>query len=502
MEAPMGLNKVLSSAAFAMLSIAPLVLVHRSFCQQPSGAPAMAAPSSGNPGAAHASVQNPADKKNPAPPAGSAQTSSKVGGGPGQRRADGEANPADQTSASVATPSAPVELDLGRVDCLTPAGKAQTWMNRPLCRFGDQIVLTFSNLAEWQKDPAAKNDPSSLLLVLNGRVMKGLPAMGPGAPPPDSQKPGAANSADATAIGANPPESKLAGLRFDLRRLDLVQDDKDTTDNRDAWNALLGRSKGTIGFTVGVAPGGKPPYIGSIPIFFQVLSSWELFSAIVVFVLLLVSFFLLAHFTDILRDGPSADGAPKMTYSLARCQMAWWFFFVVGAFLYIWLVVGDRDSLTPGVLTLIGISAATGFGSFLVDASKSDQRKSLMNEGAALNDRLKDLAALAEAGPLPASLETEREQKQNRMTEVVTALSSLPSPVGQSDNFIFDLLRDETGVSFHRFQMVAWTVILGFVFAVAVYQNLAMPDFSATLLGLMGISAGTYVGFKIPNPPK
>jgi len=29
-----------------------------------------------------------------------------------------------------------------------------------------------------------------------------------------------------------------------------------------------------------------------------------------------------------------------------------------------------------------------------------------------------------------------------------------------------------------------------------------MPDFSTTLLGLMGISAGTYVGFKIPNPVK
>jgi hypothetical protein len=50
--------------------------------------------------------------------------------------------------------------------------------------------------------------------------------------------------------------------------------------------------------------------------------------------------------------------------------------------------------------------------------------------------------------------------------------------------------------------MATWTVVLGFVFAVAVYQSLAMPDFSATLLGLMGISAGTYVGFKIPDPPK
>jgi hypothetical protein len=34
------------------------------------------------------------------------------------------------------------------------------------------------------------------------------------------------------------------------------------------------------------------------------------------------------------------------------------------------------------------------------------------------------------------------------------------------------------------------------------YNQLAMPQFSATLLGLLGISAGTYVGFKIPESDK
>jgi len=33
----------------------------------------------------------------------------------------------------------------------------------------------------------------------------------------------------------------------------------------------------------------------------------------------------------------------------------------------------------------------------------------------------------------------------------------------------------------------------------SVYNNLAMPEFSATLLGLMGISSGTYIGFKFPE---
>jgi hypothetical protein len=47
--------------------------------------------------------------------------------------------------------------------------------------------------------------------------------------------------------------------------------------------------------------------------------------------------------------------------------------------------------------------------------------------------------------------------------------------------------------------MVVWTIILGVVFAARVKSDLVMPDFSATLLGLMGISSGTYIGFKFPE---
>ena len=37
------------------------------------------------------------------------------------------------------------------------------------------------------------------------------------------------------------------------------------------------------------------------------------------------------------------------------------------------------------------------------------------------------------------------------------------------------------------------------VFAVTVYDTLAMPDFHASLLALMGISSATYAGMKIPE---
>ena len=68
--------------------------------------------------------------------------------------------------------------------------------------------------------------------------------------------------------------------------------------------------------------------------------------------------------------------------------------------------------------------------------------------------------------------------------------------LNQSEGFFRDIVSDANGVIFHRFQMVAWTLALAVVFVHEVYQNLAMPEFNATLLGLIGISAGTYLGLK------
>ena len=55
------------------------------------------------------------------------------------------------------------------------------------------------------------------------------------------------------------------------------------------------------------------------------------------------------------------------------------------------------------------------------------------------------------------------------------------------------------GVSLHRVQIIGWTVVLVFVFTVQVFTKLSIPDFNPTLLGLLGLSAGTYVGFKFPE---
>ena len=50
--------------------------------------------------------------------------------------------------------------------------------------------------------------------------------------------------------------------------------------------------------------------------------------------------------------------------------------------------------------------------------------------------------------------------------------------------------------------MATWTVILVIIFVASVWKDYAMPTFSGNVLALMGISGGTYVGFKFKEKPK
>jgi hypothetical protein len=93
--------------------------------------------------------------------------------------------------------------------------------------------------------------------------------------------------------------------------------------------------------------------------------------------------------------------------------------------------------------------------------------------------------------------------KKDQLATITQQLVHSPLPAtSRSANIFKDLVCDGDGVSFHRFQIVVWTLVLGMVFIRAVQQDLAMPDFDATLLGLMGLSSGTYIGFKFPEKAK
>ena len=57
-----------------------------------------------------------------------------------------------------------------------------------------------------------------------------------------------------------------------------------------------------------------------------------------------------------------ANGKPK-AFSLARSQMAVWFFVILACFIFILVITWDKDILPDSVLTLMGISAGTYLGS-------------------------------------------------------------------------------------------------------------------------------------------
>jgi hypothetical protein len=183
-----------------------------------------------------------------------------------------------------------------------------------------------------------------------------------------------------------------------------------------------------------------------------------------------------------------AEAKKLNSYSLARTQMAIWFFLAVCAWVFLWLVTGTLNTLSETVLALMGIGAGTALGAEVQDAGKPTYPEIVDSKIKALeNKQTKGTATPTDLTDL-----------KNLMDDLNAELAK-PPPT--SDGFFADVLTDATsGISFHRFQMFIWTIVLSIVFAVEVYQHLTMPEFDGTMLALMGISSGTYLGFMIKEP--
>ncbi len=237
------------------------------------------------------------------------------------------------------------------------------------------------------------------------------------------------------------PEScdRLAGhVRYRLLR---------TNDAETAWHALLGSPHGfthTISATLG--PDSQNTIGNPQEFELEVLPRRQFWAFVGLLGGMLAIFVWLCRGTSLIRSGSPTVAPAQRPYSLSLFQMAFWFFLVIASYVFLWLINDELDTITESVLALIGIGAATALGATLIDQNK----------------------------PTPPTTE-------------------------KSDGFLRDVLSDPTGISIHRFQMFAWTLILGVIFIASVYKNLEMPQFSATLLGLMGISSGTYLGFKVPE---
>lgn len=354
------------------------------------------------------------------------------------------------------------------------------------------IKIQVENLEKWVEDP--KNDYSKFILCVDGNALNGLvPSL-----IDDNKK-----------------------LRFDLKR---------TAESRDGWTAILRRKP--RGYTRKVSVTVRQQGVkveGSVEAKLIAIHPVKFWIFVIIFAAAIVLFVWLARKSDIIRDpgpqpiGKGPDVKPhRKPYSLARSQMAFWFFIVVISYVFIWMVTSDLSNLTSSVLALIGISAATGLSSAVVDSSNKqselknklqphkkkkdddeDELQKLKSKISMLEAKINATINLAEKKKLEKELTDKKsemelknleiEQTDQKIQEIMKAIQET------SENFIIDILSDDKGISFHRFQMFAWTLVLIIIFIAKVYKDLAMPDFDTTLLALMGISGGTYVGFKLPT---
>ena len=390
-----------------------------------------------------------------------------------------------------------------------------------IARRDDVITIWVKHLKSWLNDPRYKEQfpknatISDLVPYLNDVPLKGIHPEQAWPEPPDT---------DST---ENP---QVHYLRFTLSR---------TETSKDGWTQILNRPHFTrpMKVSVGFENGEEmlPTYIlptatASLNRFiFTMIPPFRFWLGVVLILGALAIFLYLARWTDIIRD-PTAPLRPdkRLPYSLSRAQMAFWFFLVIGAFFFLWVIIGDTDTMNSSVLGLMGISASTALAAAFVDSGKTP---------AAVNEP--DLPAVNLSGPrrkirveirglvTKAKEELQQLEKERGHTDPTAKHKLAANAAAQTaktmqiarlerqlDYFeqpawkgpLYDLLSEKdaaTGlVSFHRFQIFVWTIVLGIMFVANVYNQLAMPQFSATLLGLLGISAGTYVGFKIPESNK
>jgi len=171
---------------------------------------------------------------------------------------------------------------------------------------------------------------------------------------------------------------------------------------------------------------------------FDVINPWGLAGWIMFTAAIAYLFLHLAKTTSLLRTA-GLDSC----FSLAHSQMAFWTLFICSGYVLIYLITLEMPDLNSSMLILLGLSAGTALGGKVIDAGK----------------------------PVPKT----------------------------KGKFLEDILQDADGYTVARLQIFIWTLVMAGIFISNVYSKLAMPEFGGTLLALMGISSGTYLGFKIPE---
>ena len=190
-----------------------------------------------------------------------------------------------------------------------------------------------------------------------------------------------------------------------------------------------------------------------------------------------ILFFVLAAYSNILRDeitnidefNANAKQLQKKhkwklvntnaPFNLTKVQFGLWTVIIASVYIYLSLFKGDcaDAGINKTALVLMGIFAGTAVASTIIDKNE-------------INDN--------------------RPRHQNR----------------PSQGFFIDILSDANGISLHRFQNFAWTVIAIIVYlykVTLIKTGCDLPELSDTLLALTGISSATYLVMKTKenDPP-
>ena len=351
----------------------------------------------------------------------------------------------------------------------------------------DIMEFRVLNPAQWVNQYTETNDPLKLVPYINGRAIRG-----------------------------NYP------YELHLERGRLIYHLQITPDNREVWIDLLGAPasvKRPVTMSVGLENGSAFDSVHERenPVPLTVISPVYGLVAVLLILVTLALLLWLVRSTNIIREpGPPPISGKKRPYNLGRAQLAFWFFLIYASYTTIWLITSALDTITTSLLALMGISAGTALGEALIDngkdTAKTNQLQDLTAQKFAVEQAVTDVQtqvdALNASGAATVTDQANRDAMTRQLVEGRTRLGQIDQQLGAlaadaapnvSQGFLRDILSDGSGYSFHRFQIFAWTIVLGIIFVSSVYNNLTMPEFSPTLLGLMGLSAGTYIGFKFPE---
>jgi hypothetical protein len=351
--------------------------------------------------------------------------------------------------------------------------------------------------------------PEKYALFMNGVEVKGLDPALPGTYQGDSGQ-------------------SMPALVFTLQR----------NKNNDAfWKELMGSIVGmhvpvviSLGEQAGEGKATRPTIVGSpltaASFEFEVIGFWRLVAALVAVIAVISLVWGHARTRTTLRDSYLPQIEPsQQTYSLARWQMAFWFTLIFAAFVYLFVVLWDTNTITSQALMLMGISSATALAAVEIDSIK-DSPADAANRGLQalglktyadvqrvqqeIDSRKAELAGLPSESPhdgqvkhgkQASPVEQRRRQLQTEIQDRDNILRTYFMKIHPflTQGWFKDITTDINGTAIHRLQAVCWTLALGAVFVITVYRTLAMPDFNANLLTLMGISSAGYVGFKYPE---